>query len=176
MSAMRCSRPAETRLTPFSYFCTFWNVRSMPSARPDCDSPRSSLSARILRSISTSSAPARRFLVAWEGSVIRRPLVETADQYLLFRYLVKPLDCSRRVEADRVCDVHEFDDVDAALPGFDERDVGLVALEALGDLHLREVRVVTLFDDELDQRLVARRAEGAGHRIASDRRHSIYTE
>src|SRR2546421_1134964 len=32
----------------------------MPSARPDCDSPRSNLKARILRPISTSSIPARR--------------------------------------------------------------------------------------------------------------------
>src|SRR2546423_7759564 len=32
----------------------------MPSARPDCDRPRSSLSARIFRPISTSSIPARR--------------------------------------------------------------------------------------------------------------------
>src|SRR5437660_4029261 len=146
---MRCRRPAETRLTPFSYFCTCWNVRSMPSARPDCDSPRSSLSARILRPISTSSAPARRFLVAWEGSVIRRPLVETAHGYLLFRYLVKPLDCGRRVEADGVSHLHELDDVEPALPGFQQGHIGLIAAQSLGDLHLREAGSLALFDDEL---------------------------
>src|SRR5947209_5155664 len=115
---MRCNRPAETRLVPFSYFCTCWKVRSMPSARPDCDSPRSSLSARILRPISTSSGPARRFLVEWGGAIMGRPLVETRHQYLLFRYLVMSLDRGRRVEPDCVRNVHEFNDIKAALPGF----------------------------------------------------------
>ena len=34
MSAIFCSRPAETRFDPFSYFCTCWNVSPIPSARP----------------------------------------------------------------------------------------------------------------------------------------------
>ena len=50
MSAMRWSRPADTRLVPFSYFCTCWNVNPMPSARLDCDRPRSNLNARNLAS------------------------------------------------------------------------------------------------------------------------------
>ena len=71
MSAIFCSRPAETRLVPFSYFCTCWNVRPIPSARLDWDRPRSSRSARILRPISTSSAPARRLRVAPSRELIK---------------------------------------------------------------------------------------------------------
>ena len=73
MSAICCSRPAETRFVPFSYFCTCWNVSPMPSARLDCDRPRCSRSARILRPISTSSAPARRLRVAPRADSIKLP-------------------------------------------------------------------------------------------------------
>src|SRR5580704_4055234 len=34
---MRFNRPAPTRLVPFSYFCTCWNVRSSCVARSVCD-------------------------------------------------------------------------------------------------------------------------------------------
>jgi hypothetical protein len=85
-----------------------------------------------------------------------RPLVEIAYEYLLFRYLVKPLDCGRRVETDSVRDLHEFDDVDAALPGLEQGHVGLIAAQFLGDLHLREAGSLALFDDELDQRAMSR--------------------
>jgi hypothetical protein len=39
-AAMRTSRPAPTRLVPFSYFCTWWNVMPIPSASAICDRPR----------------------------------------------------------------------------------------------------------------------------------------
>ena len=85
MSAICCSRPAETRLLPFSYFCTCWNVSPMPSARVDCERPRSSRRARILRPISTSSAPARRLRVAPRADSIklapgRPPVVATHNE------------------------------------------------------------------------------------------------
>lgn len=104
----------------------------------------------------TLAALGERFLLGWDGSVIGRPLVETVHEYLLFRYLVKPLDCGRRVEADSVRDVHEFDDVEAALPGFQQSHVGLVAAQPLGDLHLREVRSLALSNNELDQCAMSR--------------------
>src|SRR5436309_5287057 len=53
--AMRTSRPAPTRFTPFSYFCTCWKVT--PSRLPSsvCDMPLAMRRARIRWPTSMSS-------------------------------------------------------------------------------------------------------------------------
>src|SRR5438034_849498 len=51
----------------------------MPSARPDCESPRSSRNARILRPISTSSTPARRL-----RTTVSRVLIKSSPRLCLF--------------------------------------------------------------------------------------------
>src|SRR5947209_16599327 len=85
------------------------------------------------------------------------------SKYLLFGYPVKLPDGVRRIETDRIGQSHEFDDVDAPLAGFDVRNVGLVTLELLGDLNLRQVGRVPLRNDVGHQRLVAGRAKRPGH-------------
>jgi hypothetical protein len=88
-------------------------------------------------------------------------------EYLLFGYLVKLPDALRGIEADRLGQRHELHDIDAPLSGFDVRDVGLVPLELLGDLNLRQVGGVPLRNDVRHQRFVACRAKRTGH-LASE--------
>src|SRR5438477_9194867 len=89
------------------------------------------------------------------------------SKYLLFGYLVKLPDGIQRIEADRIGQRHELDDIDPPLSGFDVRDVRLVPFELLGDLNLRQAGRVPLRDDVGHQRLVTGRAKRAGH-LASE--------
>jgi hypothetical protein len=73
-----------------------------------------------------------------------------------FRYLVKPPDGGWRVEADSVRNLHEFDDVEAALPGLQQGHIGLVLAQFLGDLYLRQARSLAFLNDEIDQGAMTR--------------------
>ena len=70
--------------------------------------------------------------------------------YFFLRYLMKSPDCGRRVEADCVRNVHEFDHVEPALPGFEEGYVGLITAQFLGHLHLGQVSSFALLNDQFD--------------------------
>ena len=76
--------------------------------------------------------------------------------YFFLRYLMKSPDCGRRVEADCLGNVHEFNDVQPPLARFQQGHVGLIAAQFLGYLHLREACCLALFNDELNQRAVSR--------------------
>src|SRR5882762_8856544 len=54
-SATRTRRPAPTRLTPFSYFCTCWNVTPRRFPKSVCDMPLAMRRARMRWPTSTSS-------------------------------------------------------------------------------------------------------------------------
>lgn len=76
----------------------------------------------------------------------RFPTVSRLDQ--LSHYVA-------RVDPERVCDVDEFDDVDAALSGFDVGDERLVAAELGGELALLQAGLLAVGGEELGQSLVA---------------------
>src|SRR3954467_13791633 len=76
----------------------------MPSASPDWDRPRCSLNARILRPISMSSAPARRFLFGWDGSLVKVVALchfAGAARENLARHARPPADAMRSTILDR---------------------------------------------------------------------------
>src|SRR3954468_20799380 len=54
-SAILVNRPAPTRFTPFSYFCTCWNVTPSWFASAVCDNPRDKRSILIRCPTSTST-------------------------------------------------------------------------------------------------------------------------
>ena len=58
-SEMRCSRPAPMRFTPFSYFCTCWNVTPIRSASSVWERRHSSRRERTRRPTSASRLSAR---------------------------------------------------------------------------------------------------------------------
>ncbi len=61
------------------------------------------------------------------------------------------IDQGVEVEADRLGDLEQFDDVHAATAGLDLRHDGLVAAEALGQLSLAQARALALLDQSIDE-------------------------
>ena len=64
-----------------------------------------------------------------------------ADPHPAFKKLGQIRNEFRRIEADGVCEVEEFHDIDPSFTPFDPRDVGLPPIQSVGEGRLSEIRV-----------------------------------
>jgi hypothetical protein len=68
-----------------------------------------------------------------------------------------------RIEAERFRKLEELDQIDAALRRLDACHIGLRTLKQSRELVLRQAGFLALLHEEIPQRLMARRGEGAWH-------------
>jgi hypothetical protein len=108
------------------------------------------------------------FAVLARPATMRRSLFTATALVVSSGGSVEVRDELCRVEADGVCKVKEFDDIDASFPAFDPGNVRLASIQTVSKRRLGQLRVLPRLRQQLAQLGVLAREERLRHAPSSN--------